>query len=387
MINTHTISTSGIAHAARCFLMFALLMMVDIHVSADDTDFGVESITTRNGLSNNTIRDILQDKMGYMWFCTPNGLNCYDGTMLKKYSSAGMEGQRLTDTRTRRISEDEQGYLWVSSMSDQFSCYDMQGKHFVDLTCGGRYNFKYSNNIHIGEETWLYGGYPGGAIIRLKDGKANVTLLGDKMDLLASHFVNFVRKGVNGVWIGTEKGLYRWDGKDVSCQEKKECYIAYLEDGDRELFLTKRGGVYIVDAKGGKGNMITPTPYLYNIYGAAKWHNLWIVYTERDCFAFDILNEKFCNVPQELRMEHTRRLIRDNKGGTWVSDKDNNLLYIGDKKNLVRRFNLIPKDMLMQSHEFFSVFHGLNDVIWISTIGNGLYAKLIPNLYLPLVNC
>ena len=36
-------------------------------------------LTERNGLSQNTVRDLMQDSQGFMWFCTINGLNRYDG--------------------------------------------------------------------------------------------------------------------------------------------------------------------------------------------------------------------------------------------------------------------------------------------------------------------
>lgn len=36
-------------------------------------------ITSSDGLANNTIRDIFQDKKGFIWISTTNGLSRYDG--------------------------------------------------------------------------------------------------------------------------------------------------------------------------------------------------------------------------------------------------------------------------------------------------------------------
>ena len=41
---------------------------------------------TTNGLSDNTVRKIYQDKRGYIWFATFNGLSRYDGYNIIKYS-------------------------------------------------------------------------------------------------------------------------------------------------------------------------------------------------------------------------------------------------------------------------------------------------------------
>jgi ligand-binding sensor domain-containing protein len=38
-----------------------------------------ERLTTASGLSQNTINKIIQDKKGFLWFATADGLNRYDG--------------------------------------------------------------------------------------------------------------------------------------------------------------------------------------------------------------------------------------------------------------------------------------------------------------------
>src|SRR5688572_1071086 len=38
-----------------------------------------EKLTTEQGLSSNEVYEVLQDKHGFIWFLTANGLNRYDG--------------------------------------------------------------------------------------------------------------------------------------------------------------------------------------------------------------------------------------------------------------------------------------------------------------------
>lgn len=45
----------------------------------------MENLTTEQGLSNNTINDLLQDDEGFLWIATSYGLNCYDGTEVVQY--------------------------------------------------------------------------------------------------------------------------------------------------------------------------------------------------------------------------------------------------------------------------------------------------------------
>ncbi len=43
------------------------------------------TLTTKDGLSNNHILDITQDRSNFLWIATLNGLNKYDGQTIKQY--------------------------------------------------------------------------------------------------------------------------------------------------------------------------------------------------------------------------------------------------------------------------------------------------------------
>lgn len=66
-----------------------------------------------NGLSQNTVYDILHDNQGFMWFCTKDGLNRFDGTTFKvfKFSPEGI----LKDNVFHRIIQDREDKLWVAT--------------------------------------------------------------------------------------------------------------------------------------------------------------------------------------------------------------------------------------------------------------------------------
>src|SRR5258705_4823938 len=68
-----------------------------------------------NGLSNNKVNCILQDKRGFIWIGTDDGLNRYDGNNFLVFKnipgqSSSVSGNTITD-----LHEDKDGILWIAT--------------------------------------------------------------------------------------------------------------------------------------------------------------------------------------------------------------------------------------------------------------------------------
>ncbi len=84
--------------------------------------------TTADGLASNTVRKIMQDSEGYLWFGTNNGISCYDGYTFKNYGSeAG-----LSDAIIRSIDEDEQHNLIVQTVRGHLYYFDKKAGHTIE---------------------------------------------------------------------------------------------------------------------------------------------------------------------------------------------------------------------------------------------------------------
>ncbi|HBL32697.1 MAG TPA: hybrid sensor histidine kinase/response regulator, partial [Porphyromonadaceae bacterium] len=66
-----------------------------------------------NGLSQNTVQRILQDRKGFMWFGTKDGLNRFDGTSFKIFHFS--TNSELKDNVFRCILQDEDESIWVGT--------------------------------------------------------------------------------------------------------------------------------------------------------------------------------------------------------------------------------------------------------------------------------
>src|SRR6185295_12434337 len=73
------------------------------------------SLSTEQGLSQNTVLCALQDRQGFMWFGTQDGLNRFDGYGFTIYRHDNADPGSLRDNYILSLCEDRAGVLWVGT--------------------------------------------------------------------------------------------------------------------------------------------------------------------------------------------------------------------------------------------------------------------------------
>ena len=85
----------------------------------------------QRGLSNSLINQIIQDKYGYIWVATEDGISKFDGSEFAIYRADGKKGS-LRHNYVRTIYEDRSGHLWIGTM-DGIQTYDYATDTFADV--------------------------------------------------------------------------------------------------------------------------------------------------------------------------------------------------------------------------------------------------------------
>ncbi|MVM37900.1 transcriptional regulator [Spirosoma sp. HMF3257] len=160
----------------------------------------IQHFTTTEGLANNRVTSVYEDKAGSIWFGTEGGLSRYDGKMFRNFTSPNTplfykEGHWNNDIHT--ILEDKTGKLWIGTRGDAF-VYD--GKKFTTL-------------IHKGEpflDVWAI----------MEDRKGTIWL-----------------SGYNGFKVGRTGGLYRYDGSTFTKVSERGAY-AIIQDKKGNIWTT-----------------------------------------------------------------------------------------------------------------------------------------------------
>ena len=163
-----------------------------------DNGKSIQHFTTTEGLANNTVTSVYEDKAGIIWFGTGGGVSRYDGKSFRNFTSPNAplfykEGHWNNDIHT--IIEDKTGKLWVGTRGDAF-VYD--GKKFTTLT-------------HKGEPFLDVWGI-------MEDRKGTIWL-----------------SGFNGFKVSQTGGLWRYDGST---------FIKVSERGAYAIIQDKKGNIW-----------------------------------------------------------------------------------------------------------------------------------------------
>ena len=103
-----------LASALKTSLLLYLICVTGLRAEARD-NYYFRCINVENGLSQNTINSIIQDRRGFMWFATKDGLNRYDGKDIRIYTHSNSDPQSLRNDYVNSLYEDSDGKIWVGT--------------------------------------------------------------------------------------------------------------------------------------------------------------------------------------------------------------------------------------------------------------------------------
>jgi len=93
-----------------------------------------ESLTTEDGLSQGMIFDILQDREGFIWLGTRNGLNRYNGYEFEVYKHNPFDSLSISGDEVYSLFEDSKGCFWVGTRANGLNFFDKQKKIFYHVS-------------------------------------------------------------------------------------------------------------------------------------------------------------------------------------------------------------------------------------------------------------
>ena len=334
-----------------------IILFTSININAQKLKF--ESYNTDDGLSVGTIWSLVQDKQGFIWFGTANGLNKFDGCSFEAYKHQEKKPNSLTDNNIYTLVCDDSGKIWIGTARG-LNIFDPEENQFTklqlnDTSCLKSEIIVKSLAIDSSQTLWIGTQYSGIFSYSLKNKcikNYNLEIFNDTSNNIYVH--DIIVDSKNNIWIGTEnKGLFQYF---PSCKKA----ISHWNTN-----------TYSQETKNSCNNINT-------IFEDSKGR-LWIGTYRTGIFLFDIKTSNFKHIgkyysdnKQRLR-NRINRFSEDKYGTIWIATYAG-LSYINEKVNEPTYYYTPSKEMMNQinSNRILSLLKDNAGSLWIGTYDNGV---------------
>ncbi len=308
---------ASISHTKSWICLASLLFIFNIFSSAQEKYLHFTEI---NGLPRNITKRIEQDKYGYLWIGTGNGIVRYDGKNFYSYPELSGMGVNdlLYDTRDR---------LWVSTDKGLFR-FNRLTNYFEKIISG------YISRLNEDEEEIYF--LMISNLYKIKNDSAVIVHSGrDISDFCFSK---------EGIWIGINNNgirlLDRRSGfKKITLSYLHNQYVSLVSKIDDKLFICCYNGQLFVLPDNGKPMQID-----------VKNHYFF---------------KKIVKIGEEI----------------WLATDGNGILILDKNLHLAKTLRRsINTDASISSNSIYDIYPGINHEIWLATYGAGLTCILPDNL-------
>jgi len=315
-----------------------------------------EQLTIDDGLSQSIVQCMIQDRQGFMWFGTQDGLNRYDGYKFIVYKKDISVKNTLSNNNINCLYEDSEGDLWIGTAGGGLCRYDRDKDSFENyISAEDDHNSVSNNRIRsVCEDSFgnLWIGTNGGLN---KFSKKENKFFHYKNDSADQHSIrsNSIRsiyedRDLN-LWIGTwGEGINKFErdtGRFVSYKNKisnsdnSNRINSIYEDSKNNLWISSNDGLQLLDRQSGNIEEI----------------------------------KKIENDPDSLSDNFISQVFEDSNGTLWIGTREGGLNKFNFEKNAFTKYrhnrtdpNSIGNDTIM------SIYEDRSGIIWIGTFGEGL---------------
>ena len=338
---------------------FAVLILMLIQRPAsshENVRFGRLSI--EDGLSQSTVEAIVQDRSGFMWFGTEDGLNRYDGYTFTIFKHDPDDPGSISNNNIWCLHIDQNRVLWIGTYCGGLNRFDPETETFTHYL----HDPSDSNSISSNRIRSILDDNQGNLWIGTRDGGLNCLKQNSQQFLrirhdpnnensLPSDNVRFVYPASNdSLWIATNRGFSIYDvGSDefTHYQASPDGSNSIRNNNVRHI-LKDRSGIFWISTKGGLAS-------------------------------FDRQRGQFTNYlsdpadPGSISINNIRKTYEDRQGRLWIGTTNGGLNFFDRKKNTFYSYHHDQTDPYSLSNNSVRVtFQDNSGILWIGTFGGGL---------------
>lgn len=333
-----------------------------------------DRITTEDGLPQEHVYAVLEDKKGFLWLGMESGLARYDGYSFVTYSHDPEDSTSIGGNFVRTIFEDSLGFLWVGTDGGGVSRYSPEKDNFINY----RHDPEAPNSLSGNRVYGITADRDGAVWIATLNSGLNRLVLTATEDNTRQPEATFTRfrhqtedpgsladdniwtlfvDRQNRLWVGTvSAGL---DMLDLSKSDSgKPNFIHFRHGLGNPQTLSNNSVKSIYEDRGG-------TIWVGTEFGGLNRYD-----SEHGTFRSWTYDQ---TDPKSLSNNHVSCLLEDKAGTFWVGTNGGGLNAFAVAEGIFDRYEYIPSDPYsLHGNLVSTMYQSKSGILWLGMVNKGL---------------
>ncbi len=389
------------------YFLTVFLLAISFGLFAQPRQLHFDHLGTADGLSELNPNCILQDKQGFIWIATNDGLNRYDGYKFKIFRNDIKDTTSIGNNYIQDIKEDSDGNIWIATVGGGLNKFDRKTNRFSHYLHNEKNSKSISSNfvskivIERSGKIWAATQQNGLDLFDPKTGDC-LHYVSDKhapKSISENEIATVYDDSQNNIWVGAvNSGLSLYDRKNNDFINFKHLenvkgsisgnkVTAVFEDSKHRLWVgTQEAGLNLYNERAGTFRHFINDPrnsnsLVHNIVqniAEDDDHNLWIGTENGGLSIYNPYQDRFFNYFHDdvdnssLNGNSVDVILKDRAGNMWIGVFGGGInLYKKNKGDFAHyKHSSLPNSL---SNDFvLSFFEDDNHNIWIGTDGGGM---------------
>ena len=362
-----------------------ILLFIIASATAEGQPFYFRHYQVENGLSNNAVICSAQDKQGFLWFGTKDGLDRFDGYSFKVFRYSPNDKGSIGSNFIHSLFEDSKGILWVGTESGIYR-YDATTESFSALPTGSSGAIRDIVEDKEGN-LWFISTF---TLTRYNRSRGSF----DYFDPDRYFEATSICFAEGSIWVASSKGiLYCYDSGnnrftsfDMFAQGPRTVnpWIEKLyTDGKGRIFVgTAIHGAKLFDINTSLyRNILTYNPDRTEVFARnfieASPGEYWIG-TESGVFIFNLQTGELTNLkrkyndPYSISDNAVYTFCKDKEGGIWTGTYFGGINYYPKQYNFFKKYFPKSGENSLSGHVAREIHQDKYGNVWIGTENAGL---------------
>lgn len=350
-----------------------------------------------NGLSENSVKVIIQDHLGFMWFGTKDGLNRFDGYEFKVYKNIPHDTSSLGNNFIRSIYQDKSHNFWVGTdsylylfnyMTRKFSPFLVKS-NLNQIINSGVSSLCYENDSLLWIGTLKQGAFcfnrKTKKLIQFTQTKDNSSL---KTNVIRTIYMDYA----GTIWVGTREGLSRYNRetnsfftyttKNTAETLANDEILSIYQDSEGKLWVGTWGGglcmlnrdINIFDS------FLSPSnpPFVSHIRSIIEYNkSSLLVGADDGLYLFDKIKRESKRIdnPKDynsLSDQNVHAIYKDHEGGIWLGTYFGGANYMSPNADVIEHYYPNLSEHSLSGKAVSQFCEDTSGNLWVATEDGGL---------------